>query len=234
MTNAQNTSRAMIGDIPVFCAYDEILPIAKALPNPQNPNRHPDKQINLLAEIIKQQGWRAPITISNRSGYIVRGHGRLMAARLLGAEFVPVDFQNYESDAAEKADMIADNRIAEFSELDEDVLAELLADINDSDLDIELAGIELEELDQFLEIATSNENEFLDTSVYTSDAQPQKITYDPPSNDEPAPAFTPPDYEDDSFAEDIQRKQGQTGEIDINDYAEDKYHYECPKCKFKW
>ena len=114
MTNA-NTPRAMIGSIPVFCAYDEIIPTAKALPNPQNPNQHPDKQINLLAEIIKQQGWRAPITISTRSGYIVRGHGRLMAARLLGAESVPVDFQNYESEAAEKADMIADNRIADSS-----------------------------------------------------------------------------------------------------------------------
>lgn len=233
MTNAQNTSRAMIGDIPVFCAYDEILPIAKAQPNPQNPNRHPDRQINLLAEIIKQQGWRAPITISNRSGYIVRGHGRLMAARLLGADFVPVDFQNYESDAAEKADMIADNRIAEFSELDEDVLAELLADINDSDLDIELAGIELEELGQFLEIANTNENEFLDTSVYTSDAPPQTTTYATPTDEPPAPSFTPPDY-DESFENDIQRKQEQTGEIDIEDYSEDKYHYECPKCKFKW
>ncbi|WP_282442293.1 hypothetical protein [Pelotomaculum terephthalicicum] len=33
---------------------------------------HPDKQIQLLAKIIKNQGWRAPITVSNRSGFIIR------------------------------------------------------------------------------------------------------------------------------------------------------------------
>ena len=240
MTKANTTPRAMIGGIPVFCAYDEIIPVAKAVPNPQNPNQHPDRQINLLAEIIKQQGWRAPITISNRSGYIVRGHGRLMAARLLGADSVPVDFQNYESDAAEKADMIADNRISEFSALDDDVLAELLAEISESDLDIELSGFDLEELDQFLDLVTSEEPSY-DPPAAISQQIPQNAAnyaaeHSPEStHGTPQGTFpTPDDYYSASYENDFQRQQGQTGEINLNDYSEDKYQHECPKCKFKW
>ena len=229
MTKAQTTPRAMIGSIPVFCAYDEIIPTAKAIPNPQNPNKHPDKQINLLAEIIKQQGWRAPITISTRSGYIVRGHGRLMAARLLGSDSVPADYQHYDSDAAEKADMIADNRIAEFSDLD-DILSELLEQINGTDFDIELSGFDLDEIHKFLEIEVDSIN---DTT--------QSFSYDQPDHDYPfAPDTTqasvnPIDYySNPDYESELHKKQGQTGEINLSEYAEERYSNECPKCKFKW
>ena len=63
--------------ISIHCAHDELVDITTLVPNPRNPNRHPDKQIELLAKIIQNQGWRAPITVSTRSGFIVRGHGRL-------------------------------------------------------------------------------------------------------------------------------------------------------------
>ena len=72
--------------------------------NPRNPNKHSDKQISLLAKIIKSQGWRNPIVVSNRSGFIVKGHCRLAAARLLEVESVPVDYQDYDTEAAEWVD----------------------------------------------------------------------------------------------------------------------------------
>lgn len=50
--------------IPVYCAFDEIIDVAELVPNPRNPNKHPESQIQLLAKIIKAQGWRAPITVS--------------------------------------------------------------------------------------------------------------------------------------------------------------------------
>jgi hypothetical protein len=53
---------------------------------PGQPNRHSAHQIQLLASIIQEQGWRNPVTVSNRSGLIVRGHGRLEAALLIGCE----------------------------------------------------------------------------------------------------------------------------------------------------
>ena len=117
--------------IPVYCAYVDMRDPETLVPNPRNPNQHSDKQIALLAKIIQTQGWRAPITISKRSGFVVRGHGRLLAALSLGLTEVPVDVQDYESEAAEYADLIADNRIAELSNIDNDLLGQLLADTGD-------------------------------------------------------------------------------------------------------
>ena len=142
--------REMIGEIPVFCAHDEIIPIEKAVPNPKNPNQHPKEQIELLATIIKARGWRAPITISLRSGLIVKGHGRLQAALLLGTDKVPVDFQNYASEAEEIADLTADNRLAELAEMNNTMLADILNDFNTGEMPIELTGYTEEDLEGIL------------------------------------------------------------------------------------
>lgn len=42
--------------VKVFCAFDELVPIGKVVPNPGNPNTHPPKQVALLAAIIKGAG----------------------------------------------------------------------------------------------------------------------------------------------------------------------------------
>lgn len=146
--------RAMIGDIPVFCAYDEIIDIGKAIPNPKNPNSHPKSQIELLAKIIKAQGWRQPITISNRSGLIVKGHGRLSAAILLNADQVPVDFQNYATEAEEIADLTADNRLAELAEMNTTMLADILADFDTGEMPLDLTGYTEQDLEGILESIT--------------------------------------------------------------------------------
>ena len=155
--------RARIGDVPVYCGYDEIIDIGKAIPNPNNPNQHPQSQIELLAKIIKAQGWRQPITISNRSGFIVKGHGRLLAAFHLNADKVPVEYQNYETEADEVADLMADNRLAELSEMDNDTLAELLQELNDQYYDIELAGYTEEDLEGLLAELTTMDEEGAET-----------------------------------------------------------------------
>lgn len=136
--------------INVYCAYDEMVEIEKLIPNSRNPNTHPQKQIELLAKIIKNQGWRAPITVSNRSGFVVRGHGRLLAAKLLGMDQVPVDRQEYATDAEEWADLIADNRIAELAQIDDTMLASLLSTINTDDFDVNLTGFTDKQIDNLL------------------------------------------------------------------------------------
>src|SRR6478609_8453786 len=98
--------------IPVHCAHDEIVAIGQLKPNPRNPNKHPPEQIALLAKIIRAQGWRNPIVVSNRSGLMTKGHARLEAARKLGVKTLPIDRQDYASEKEKWADMIADNRIA--------------------------------------------------------------------------------------------------------------------------
>ena len=144
---SQAEPRAWIGEIPVFCAYDELLDIGKAVPNPKNPNTHPKEQISLLSKIIKAQGWRQPITISTRSGLIVKGHGRLQAALLLGIDKVPVDLQNYATEAEEIADLTADNRLAELAEMNNTMLADILADFDTGEMPLELTGYTEDDLE---------------------------------------------------------------------------------------
>jgi hypothetical protein len=143
-------ARASMSTIDVWCRFDEAKDITSLTPNPRNPNTHGDKQIALLAKIIRNQGWRQPITVSNRSGFIVKGHGRLMAAQLLQVEQVPVEFQDYATEAAEYADLIADNRIAELAEVDNEMLSGLLNDAKIFDgFDLELTGCIKPETGQF-------------------------------------------------------------------------------------
>lgn len=133
----------------IHCSYTELSDPALLVPNPRNPNQHPKRQIELLAKIIETQGWRAPVTVSNRSGFVVRGHGRLQAALLLGCQ-VPVDRQDYASEAEEWADLIADNRIAELAEIDGEELAKLLHDLDGLDLDMDLTGYTDKQVDNLL------------------------------------------------------------------------------------
>ena len=136
--------------VPIFCAHDELVAIERVIGNPRNPNTHPSCQIELLAKVISAQGWRAPITVSSRSGFVVRGHGRLAAARLLGVDVVPIDFQDYESEAAEYADLIADNRIAELAEPDLPALADLLLELDTGDFDMDLTGFDASGLERLM------------------------------------------------------------------------------------
>lgn len=124
----------------VYCAFDKMVKVNDLIPNPQNPNKHPEEQIELLASIIEQNGWRAPITVSKRSGMVVKGHGRLLAAKHLGLDEVPVDFQDYESDAMELADLMADNRIAELSYIDKRKLLNLFEEFDTGEVDFSLSG----------------------------------------------------------------------------------------------
>jgi len=136
--------------IPINCAYDELVPIDEVKPNPRNPNKHPRRQIDLLSKIMQSQGWRAPVTVSTLSGFVVRGHGRLEAARRLGLQAVPVDYQDYENEAQETADLVADNKIAELAHFDDEQLAELLKEI-DAELEIDFSGFDQKEFDKLLE-----------------------------------------------------------------------------------
>lgn len=136
--------------VPVFCSHDEIVAIEKVIPNPKNPNQHDDRQVELLGNIIEATGWRQPITISKRSGFIVKGHGRLMAAVKKQWKQVPVDYQEYANDAEEWADLIADNRLAELSTLDTGRLIDLIGDMDTGEAPIELTGYTAEDVAEII------------------------------------------------------------------------------------
>jgi DNA modification methylase len=155
---SQAEARAMAGSVPVFCSFDKLVSPIDIIGNPRNPNKHPDEQIKLLAHIIQSQGWRAPITVSKKSGFVVRGHGRLAAALSFGAEVVPVDYQDYGTEAEEWADLIADNRIAELSEIDNNELAALIAEMDNGELPILLTGYDEGSLQDLIDSLSGGEN----------------------------------------------------------------------------
>ena len=126
---------------PIHCVYERIVPVGELRPHPKNPNRHPPEQLRMLAKIIQHQGWRGCIVVSNRSGFMVEGHARLEAALLLGLKEVPVDFQDFPSDADELAHLVADNTIAEFADVNDKQLKALIKALEEADIDLELAGI---------------------------------------------------------------------------------------------
>lgn len=146
----QAEPKAWAGAVPVFCAHDKIVDVATLIANPKNPNTHPDSQIQLLGRIIRQTGWRQPITVSTRSGFIVKGHGRLAAALLEGMKEVPVDYQSYANEAEEYADLVADNRIAELAEIDNRMLADIFADIDTGEIPLELTGFSEKEVEDLI------------------------------------------------------------------------------------
>jgi len=86
--------------------------------NPENRNKHPDDQIERLIEIIKYQGFRRPVSISNRTGHLVCGEGRYLAAKKLNFKEIPAIFQDYDNKEQELADAVADNAIDRWAELD--------------------------------------------------------------------------------------------------------------------
>ncbi len=141
-----------MGKIEVHCSFDEMVPAHDLKPNPRNPNKHPKKQLEVLRRVIEATGWRAPVTVSKRSGLIVRGHARYLVAVSLGCD-VPVDFQDYSSDEEELADLTADNRIAELAAIDDDLLKDILRDLKEADFDVELTGYDEEKISKILEEA---------------------------------------------------------------------------------
>lgn len=124
----------------IRCLYDQLVKIKELSPYPKNRNKHPAEQIKRLAEILEYQGWRYPIKVSKLSGFITAGHGRLAAAKKLGLKDVPVNYQEYESEEQEYADLVADNSIALWAEID---LSGINADLPDlgPDFNIDMLGL---------------------------------------------------------------------------------------------
>jgi DNA modification methylase len=120
----------------IMCSHSDVVDIDTLVPHPRNPNSHSEKQVKLLAKILNHQGWRHPVTVSKRSGFVVSGHGRLEAARMNGWEQVPVDQQDFATEADEYAHLIADNKIAELADLNLRMVNEDVIKLGEFDFDL--------------------------------------------------------------------------------------------------
>lgn len=132
----------------IQCVYSELVSVDSLKPHPRNRNIHPQDQIERLAKILAYQGIRAPIVVSKLSGYIVKGHGTLMAIKANGATHAPVVYQDFDDETQEYAFVQSDNSIGSWSELD---LSGINTDLGDlgPDFNVDLLGIKNFTLDPY-------------------------------------------------------------------------------------
>lgn len=133
--------------------------------DPKNPRQHSKKQLDQIAASIRAFGMNVPVLV-DEAGQVIAGHGRVLACRELGMTTVPtIALVNLTPEQA-RAFMIADNRLTENAEWDEQLLGESLKLLSEADLDfdIEVTGFETAEIDLFIEGLTPAADEETDSA----------------------------------------------------------------------
>ncbi len=115
--------------------------IGDLLPYARNSRTHSDAQVAQIAASIREFGWTNPILVDT-DGTIIAGHGRVMAARKLGEQQVPVITLGHMTDAQRRAYVIADNQLAMNAGWDADMLKVEIAELADADFDLSLLGFD--------------------------------------------------------------------------------------------
>ena len=113
----------------------EYLPIDELKPYENNARKHAEKDISAIVASIEEFGFDDPIGIW-KDNVIIEGHGRLLAAKQLGMDKVPVIRLDHLTDEQRRAYALAHNKTAELSEWDFDIQSIELADIADIDMSV--------------------------------------------------------------------------------------------------
>jgi DNA modification methylase len=111
----------------------------------RNARTHTDAQVAQIAAAIREWGWTNPVLI-DENGTIIAGHGRVLAARLLGIPDVPVMVARGWSEAQKRAYILADNKLALNAGWNEELLAIEVAGLADMGFDLPLIGFSEDEL----------------------------------------------------------------------------------------
>lgn len=132
-----------------FMPMIEMRAVRDLKPNERNARVHSARQVEQIAESIRSFGWVGPIVVDGK-GTVLSGHGRLQAAVRLGMPRVPTIPVKHLTPAQQRAFMLADNRLAELAEWNEDVLAAELKELLEFDIDVEVTGFDLSDLEQVM------------------------------------------------------------------------------------
>ena len=126
------------------------------IPYINNSRKHSDEQVAQIAASIKEFGWTNPVLVDGSNG-IIAGHGRLMAARKLGMNKIPVIELAHLTENQKKALIIADNKLALNSDWDTELLTLELQDLLGEEYDLDLLGFDKDELDALLNVVEETE-----------------------------------------------------------------------------
>jgi len=115
------------------------------IPYARNSRTHSDAQVTKIAASIKEFGFLNPVIVDGENG-IVAGHGRVMAAKKLGMDEVPVIEASHLTEAQRRAYVIADNRLALDAGWDDEMLRVEFAELEGLGFDLDLTGFTPEEI----------------------------------------------------------------------------------------
>lgn len=133
----------------------EYLPLDQLAPYARNARTHTPAQIAKIRASMAEFGWTNPIL--HAEGQIIAGHGRLQAAIEMRRDGQAIKFHRDPNEAPtvdlshldeqqRRAYVLADNRIAEDSGWDPDLLRAELAGLMAADLQLEVTGFDLEQI----------------------------------------------------------------------------------------
>jgi ParB-like chromosome segregation protein Spo0J len=126
----------------------EQVPIDSLHPDPANPRRISEEELDSLERSIRQFGFVQPVLARREDRVVIGGHQRLVAARRLGLTTVPVCFLDLSIEQARLLNL-ALNKIG--GSFDDALLARLLADLQaSSDIDLSLSGFGEDEIADLL------------------------------------------------------------------------------------
>lgn len=124
-------------------------PVAAVTPYARNSRKIPERAIGKVAASIKEFGFRVPIVV-DKDSVIICGHTRLLAAKQLGLQQVPVHVADNLTPAQVKAYRLMDNRSHEETDWDLELLGTEIEELRGLDFDLSLTGFNPRELDDFL------------------------------------------------------------------------------------
>ena len=117
-------------------------------PDPANPRRISDAELEGLTRSMRQWGFVQPVLARRADNVVVGGHQRLLAARRLGIKTVPVIFVDLDVDQSRLLN-VALNKIS--GEWDQELLAQMLSDLSTAaEIDLTLSGFDEGELERLL------------------------------------------------------------------------------------
>lgn len=122
----------------------EYVPISEIAPYARNAKKHPNRQIEQIAESIREFGFNDPIAIW-KDGTIIEGHGRLEAAKMLNMDKIPIIRLDELTDDQRRAYGLVHNKLTMNSGFDIDLLTVELEDL--PEIDMEQFGFEYPDLD---------------------------------------------------------------------------------------
>lgn len=94
----------------------EFVDVNDLVPFKRNPKKHEIEDINLIIKSIDRNGWGDPLLVCPETKEILSGNGRLMAAKKMGIDKVPVVYAPEGLTEKQKADLvIASNKLVEVS-----------------------------------------------------------------------------------------------------------------------